>query len=110
MTEKKTKAGATAKKATAKSAQVEKKVPVKQKATASKKSSAQGKTVIDISAENIGFKAGDVYQALATKQKAMSVADLSKAAALNEQEVLLGMGWLFKEGKIKGDGKKVSLA
>ncbi|WP_238305807.1 winged helix-turn-helix domain-containing protein [Hoylesella marshii] len=40
----------------------------------------------------------------------MSVADLSKAAALNEQEVLLGMGWLFKEGKIKGDGKKVSLA
>ena len=61
-------------------------------------------------AENAGFKAGDVYQALAAAGKALTVKEIAKAAKISEEETLLGLGWLFKEGKLANDGEKVTLA
>lgn len=59
---------------------------------------------------NVGFKAGDVYQALAAAEKALTVKEIAKAANISEEETLLGMGWLFKEGKIVDADNKVKLA
>ena len=96
MTEKKATKAATTKKSTA------------AKKTATKKTAVKGSVVLN--AENVGFKAGDVYQALATAEKPMSVAEITKSAKITEDEVLVGMGWLFKEGKIKDEDDKVVLA
>ncbi|MCI5875351.1 MAG: winged helix-turn-helix domain-containing protein [Prevotella sp.] len=96
MTEKKATKAATTKKSTA------------AKKTATKKTAVKGSVVLN--AENVGFKAGDVYQALATAEKPMSVAEIAKSAKITEDEVLVGMGWLFKEGKIKDEDDKVVLA
>lgn len=96
----------------------EKKVTVKKtaapkaeakKSTVSRRTPAK-KVAFEINAETVGFKAGDVYQALATAGKPLSVAEISKAAKITEEEALLGMGWLFKEGKIKDEDNKVALA
>ena len=63
------------------------------------------------SAENAGFRAGDVYQALAaSSEKALTVAEIAKAANISTEDVILGIGWLFKEGKIKDEDNKVALA
>ena len=96
---------ATAKKATETKAAPAKKTTVK-KAAAPK---AAAKAVLAINAENVGFKAGDVYQALAAG-KALTVKEIAKAAKISEEETLLGLGWLFKEGKLANDGEKVTLA
>lgn len=80
-----------------------------EKKTAPRRSAAK-KVVFDINAESVGFKAGDVYQALATADKALGVAEIAKAAKITEEETLLGMGWLFKEGKIKAEENKITLA
>lgn len=96
MTEKKATKAATTKKSTA------------AKKTATKKTAVKGSVVLN--AENVGFKAGDVYQALATAEKPMTVAEIAKSAKITEDEVLVGMGWLFKEGKIKDEDDKVVLA
>ncbi len=77
---------------------------------ATPRKSAAKKVVFDINVESVGFKAGDVYQALATAEKALSVAEIAKAAKITEEETLLGMGWLFKEGKIKAEENKITLA
>lgn len=74
--------------------------------TATKKATAT--FVID--AQSVGFKAGDVYQALNDAQKALSVEEIAKAAKITSEETLLGMGWLLKEGKIKGEDNKFLLA
>ena len=66
-------------------------------------------TKVDYNAENVGFKAGDVYQALATAEKALTIKEIAKAAKISEEETLLGMGWLFKEGKITTAEGKVAL-
>lgn len=79
------------------------------KAVATKKTAVK-KTVLTLNAENAGFKAGDVYQALAAAEKALSVAEIAKSAKISEEETLLGIGWLFKEGKIKDEDNKVALA
>ena len=92
---------ATAKKATETKAAAAKKTTVK-KAAAAK--------VLAVNAENAGFKAGDVYQALAAAEKALTVKEIAKAAKISEEETLLGLGWLFKEGKLANDGEKVTLA
>ena len=97
---------ATAKKATETKAAVAKKETVK-KAAAPK---AAAKAVLTINAENAGFKAGDVYQALAAAGKALTVKEIAKAAKISEEATLLGLGWLFKEGKLANDGEKVTLA
>jgi predicted DNA-binding transcriptional regulator len=79
-----------------------------EKKAATKKTAA--KKVVEITAENVGFKAGDVYQALATAGKALSVKEIAKQAKITEAETLLGMGWLLKEGKIKDENDLITLA
>ena len=78
------------------------------KATTTKKTAAKANVLVD--AENAGFRAGDVYQALSAAGTALSVAELVKATEKTEMEVLLGIGWLLKEGKVKGDNGNVVLA
>ena len=96
---------ATAKKATETKAAAAKKTTVKKAAP-----KAAAKAVLAINAENVGFKAGDVYQALAAAGKALTVKEIAKAAKISEEETLLGLGWLFKEGKLANEGEKVTLA
>lgn len=89
------------------------------KAAATKKTAAPKKetvkkavasSVVAFTAENVGFKAGDVYQALATAEKPMTVAEIAKAAKISNEEVLLGTGWLLKEGKVTDSEGKIVLA
>lgn len=75
-----------------------------------KKTTPAKKVALVLTAENAGFKAGDVYQALAAQQKALTPAEIAKAAKISAEEVILGIGWLFKEGKIAADGNKIVLA
>ena len=84
-----------------------KKATVK-KAAAPKK--AAEKKAFVVNAENAGFKAGDVYQALAAAGKALTVKEIAKAAKISEEETLLGLGWLFKEGKLAAADEKITLA
>jgi hypothetical protein len=93
---------ATKKAAAPKEAAAEKKATVKKAATK--------KAAVVINAENVGFKAGDVYQALATAEKALSVAEIAKAAKISNEEALLGLGWLLKEGKVADAEGKIALA
>ena len=75
-----------------------------------KKAAAPKKAALVVNAENAGFKAGDVYQALAAADKALTVKEIAKAAKISEEETLLGLGWLFKEGKLAAADEKVTLA
>lgn len=93
----------TTKKVAAPKAEEAKKAPAK-------KAAAAKKTVIAVNAENAGFKAGDVYQALAATGNALSVDEIAKAAGISEEETLLGLGWLFKEGKLNSVDEKITLA
>ena len=104
---------ATAKKAAAPKAAAEKKAAPAKKAAPVKKAAAPkaaAKAAFVVNAENAGFKAGDVYQALAAASKALTVKEIAKAAKISEEETLLGLGWLFKEGKLANDAEKVTLA
>lgn len=103
MAEKKTTKAAAVKAAPVKKEAAKKAAPAKKEATAKK-------AALNINPINVGFKAGDVYETLAKAEKALSVAEIAKLAKISETEVLLGMGWLFKEGKIKDDNNKVALA
>ena len=78
------------------------------KTTTTKNCAAKVEILVD--AENAGFRAGDVYQALSAAGSALSVSELAKATEKTETEVLLGIGWLLKEGKVKGEDGKVVLA
>ena len=93
----------TTKKAAAPKAEEPKKATVK-------KAAAPKKAAIAVNAENAGFKAGDVYQALAAAGKALTVKEIAKAAKISEEETLLGLGWLFKEGKLVTADEKITLA
>ncbi len=95
---------ATAKKAT------EKKEEVKVAKVAKAAKPAAKKEPIYVDAENAGFRAGDVYQALYAAGAAKSVEELEELTGKTAVEVLLGIGWLLKEGKVKGDDGKVVLA
>ena len=97
----------TTKKAAAPKAEEPKKATVK-KAAAPKKAAVKKAFVVN--AENAGFKAGDVYQALAAASKALTVKEIAKAAKISEEETLLGLGWLFKEGKLAAADEKITLA
>ena len=97
----------TTKKAAAPAKAAEPKKAAVKKAAAPKKAAKAG---VAVNAENAGFKAGDVYQALATAEKALTVAEIAKKAGITEQEVILGSGWLLKEGKIKDFEGKIVLA
>ena len=104
MAEKKT----TTKKAAAPAKAAEPKKATVKKAAAPKK--AAEKKAFVVNAENAGFKAGDVYQALAAAEKALTVKEIAKAAKISEEETLLGLGWLFKEGKLAAADEKITLA
>lgn len=80
------------------------------KAPARRTRTCAAKAAIAYNAENVGFKAGDVYQALAAAGTPLTVKELIKAAGISEGETLLGMGWLFKEGKIVSVEDKIVLA
>lgn len=85
--------------------------PAAKKTTTKKAAVKAEKTVLAVNAENIGFKAGDVYQALAAAEKALAVKEIAKAAKISEEETLLGLGWLFKEGKLQStEDNKIALA
>ena len=98
-----------AEKKTTKKAAAEVKAAEPKKATV-KKAAAPKKAAIAVNAENAGFKAGDVYQALAAAEKALTVKEIAKAAKISEEETLLGLGWLFKEGKLNAADDKITLA
>ena len=74
------------KKATTKKAAETKEVkaPAVKKATATKKAAVKAEVMV-VNAENIGFKAGDVYQALAAAEKALNVKEIAKAAKIIRQ-------------------------
>jgi hypothetical protein len=92
---------AAAKVAPAKKAE-EKKAPAAKKAAAA---------VVYVNAENAGFKAGDVYNALAAAEKALTVAEIAKKAKTTAEDVYLGLGWLLKEGKVAStEDNKIALA
>ena len=96
------------KKTTKKAAAVKAEEP--KKATVKKAAAPKKAAVVAVNAENAGFKAGDVYQALAAAGKALSVKEIAKAAKISEEETLLGLGWLFKEGKLATADEKITLA
>ena len=96
----------TTKKAAAPKAEKAEKATAK-KAAAPKKAAAKA---VVVNAENAGFKAGDVYQALAAAEKALTLKEIAKAAKISEEETLLGLGWLFKEGKLATADEKITLA
>jgi len=79
------------------------------KATAPKKETAK-KVEVVVNAENVGFRAGDVYQTLAAAKKALSVAEIAKIAKISAEDTFLGIGWLLKEGKVKGENNLIALA
>lgn len=90
----------------------EKKVAAKPTAKTTTRRAATKKvaSTFMIDAMSVGFKAGDVYQTLKDAENALSVAEIAKAANITTEETLLGMGWLLKEGKIKGEDNKFLLA
>ena len=97
------------KKTTTKKAAAPAKAAEAKKATV-KKAAAPKKAALVVNAENAGFKAGDVYQALAAASKALTLKEIAKAAKISEEETLLGLGWLFKEGKLATADEKSTLA
>ena len=97
----------TTKKAAAPAKAAEPKKAAVKKAAAPKKAAKAG---VAVNAENAGYKAGDVYQALAAAEKALTVKEIAKAAKISEEETLLGLGWLFKEGKLAAADEKITLA
>ena len=88
-------------------AAAEKKETVKKCAT---RKCATKKAVVSLTAENVGFKAGDVYQTLAAAGNALTVAEIAKTAGIATEEAFLGIGWLLKEGKVQAEDDKVVLA
>lgn len=89
---------------------VKKTATAAKKAPATKKATAAKKEVLYLNEENAGFKAGDVYQTLAAAGKALSLAEIAKAAKITAEDAILGIGWLLKEGKIKNEDNKLVLA
>ena len=84
------------------------------KAAAPKKEATKAapakKVEVYFDAVNAGFKAGEVYQVLAAAGKAMTVAEIAKKAKASNEEVILGIGWLLKEGKVTSVDNKIVLA
>ncbi len=76
------------------------------KATASKKVVAKD-ALMYVNAESVGFRAGDVYQTLAAAGKALSIAEIAKDANISVEEAYLGIGWLYKEGKVKDENNNL---
>lgn len=84
--------------------------PAKEEAKAAAPAQEENKAALDINPWNVGFRAGDVYQALAASTTGMTVAEIAKAAGISTEETYLGIGWLMKEGKVKGENQTIALA
>ncbi|WP_077195872.1 winged helix-turn-helix domain-containing protein [Prevotella ihumii] len=80
------------------------------KKTPTKKMVSTEISTTDFSPENVGFRAGDVYNALAAAKCALSAAEISEMASISIEDTFLGIGWLLKEGKVKNEESKVVLA
>ena len=81
------------------------------KKTTTKKVSVKKVAVkVDLSSEKVGFKAGDVYNALAAEDKGLAVSEIAKVANISLEEAYLGIGWLLKEGKVSSEDEKIVLA
>lgn len=106
MAEKKT-ATATTKTAATKAVKA---ATVKRTCTTKKTCATKAVKTVDMTVENVGFRAGDVYQTLASEAQPMTVAQIAKTAKISETEVLMGAGWLMKEGKVAADADKLILA
>lgn len=82
------------------------------KAATAKKTTVSKKAVANdalkyVNAESVGFSAGDVYQTLAAAGKALSISEIAKDANISVEEAYLGIGWLFKEGKVKDENNNL---
>lgn len=83
---------------------------VAEKKTATRKCACKkAAAAIVYNAETAGLRAGDIYQTLAA-EGALTIKEIAKKAKLTEQETLLGMGWLLREGKLCVEGENVALA
>ena len=88
------------------------------KATTTKKKAAAPKAAakkaaakkVEVTIDEVGYHAGDVYQVLNSAEKPMSVAEIAKAAKITTEETYLSIGWLLREGKVKGEANLFSLA
>ena len=78
--------------------------------TANAKKAPAKKVEVVVNAESVGFRAGDVYQTLAAAEKPLSISEIAKLAKISKEEAYLGIGWLFKEGKVKGEDNLITLA
>lgn len=82
------------------------------KKTTTRKTVAAKKVVATpLTSENAGYRAGDVYNALHDGAQAMTAEEIAKAVGITVEEVLLGIGWLLKEGKLASvEDNKITLA
>ncbi|MEK7861943.1 MAG: winged helix-turn-helix domain-containing protein [Chloroflexota bacterium] len=48
----------------------------------------------------IGQAAGTIWRHLADRHAATTVSDLKQATKLSDQPLLMGLGWLAREGKV----------
>lgn len=88
-----------------------KKTATEPKKATTKRVVSTKKVTVDLTTENVGFKAGDVYQALAVAATSMTVEEIAKSANISIEETLLGIGWLLKEGKVVStEESKIALA
>lgn len=78
-----------------------KKATAAKTATATKKTSTAKKEVIYLTAENAGFRAGDVYQALAAAEQSLSLEEIAKQAKISVEDAILGIGWLSKRVRLR---------
>ncbi len=61
--------------------------------------------------ENIGTNAGKIWNAL-EENREQSISALEKATKLKKEDLLLALGWLFKEGKLNCEtvGKSIKIS
>ena len=85
-----------------------KSAPKAAKKAPAKKAPAK-KAVVAINAENVGFKAGDVYNALAAEAKALTVAEIAKAAILALRRFILALVGSLRRAKLKVKTTKLLL-
>lgn len=96
-------------KKTTKKATATKETAVKEKKTTTCKCTKKCATVV-YNEETAGCRAGDIYQALAAAEKALTVKEIAKAAKISEEETFLGLGWLLRESKLAVAENKIALA
>ena len=98
------------KKTTKKAAAEVKEVVATEKKTTTRKCCAKKAAAVVYNEETVGCRAGVVYETLAAAETALTVKEIAKAGKITEQETLLGMGWLLREGKLNVCEDKVALA